>query len=206
MKKVFTLTLTTLALALGVNKAQAQVEQGNFLIDSYVGGPTGNMWWGSISSQYADFKTVGAPISFGNRFEYMVADNFGVGTDVNFVQTGYEYTIEDWNYDPNTGTYTDATQGYKADKLRVMLRLNYHIVQTGSFDAYLGVGAGYKHVKRVWTIDGEVDGSAQIPTLIPVAFRLAFGGRYYFNNWIGINFEIGAGGGTVVQGGAALKF
>ena len=101
---------------------------------------------------------------------------------------------------------TTETIGYDAKKLRIMLRLNYHFVQTENVDVYFGVGAGYKSAKRTFYTNGTVDAGASIPSLIPVAFRVALGGRYYFHPNIGINFEIGAGGGGIIQGGLAIKF
>jgi outer membrane protein W len=205
MKKKITIALCVFTMLTGLNSNAQAVSQGNALVDIYVGGPTSNMWWGSLTSE-TDFKTVGSPVAFGGRFEYMVADNFGVGVDVNYAITGYQYTFEDYNYNSETNTYSDAVYKYSANKLRAMLRLNYHIVQNESFDAYVGFGAGYKNAKRVYTVDGVEDGSISIPTLLPVAIRAAFGGRYYFSDNLGANFELGLGGGQILQGGLSLKF
>lgn len=204
-KKILGLGIA-ISLCVGTNFANAQaVSQGSILLDMYVGGPTSNMLWGTLTSN-TDFTSVGSPVAFGGRFEYMVADNFGLGVDVNYSATGYQYTWEDYSFNETTQLWEDATYKYTANKLRAMVRLNYHIVQTEEFDAYLGFGAGYKNVNRRYTVDGVDDGSIVIPTLIPVSMRFAFGGRYYFTDNIGANFELGLGGGTVLQGGLALKF
>ncbi len=206
MKKLFTMVITATALTLGVSqKATAQVEQGNICIDAYIGAPTGNMWFRTESS-YLNFETVGLPISYGGRVEYMAADNFGIGIDVNYVISGYEYTEQDYYYDDVTGQYSDATGRYDAKKLRAMLRLNYHFVQTDALDVYVGFGAGYKSAKRSFYYDNVEDASASFDALLPVAVRIAIGGRFYFTDNIGANFELGAGGGGLIQGGLALKF
>jgi len=185
------------------NSAVAQVEQGNFIIDPYVGFPTSNLAWGSLSSN-TDFRTVGPPVSFGGRAEFMVADNFGVGLDVNYSISGYQYTSENYYYDDVTGLYSDATYKYTAKKLRAMLRLNYHIVQTDQMDAYLGFGVGYRNVNRTFDYDGVNDPGTSI-TLIPVSMRLAIGGRYYFTDNIGLNLELGTSGGSAIQIGLSIK-
>lgn len=205
MKKVFFAFALMGAALFGGNTASAQVEEGDFLIDPYIGVPTGNVWWQTLTSE-ENFETRGLPISYGGRFEYMVADNFGLGVDVNYVVTGYEYTWVDYNYDATTGLYSDAQYGYTAKKLRAMLRFNYHFVQTDMVDVYLGIGGGYKSAKRTFDIDGIDDASITIPTLLPIAFRVAVGGRIYFTDNIGANFEFGAGGGGIMQLGLALKF
>jgi len=206
MKKIFTLIMATSAVTLGLNNnASAQVEQGSICIDAYVGAPTGNVWFQTESS-YTDFKTIGLPISYGGRFEYMVADNFGVGVDVNYVISGYEYTVENYYYNSTTGTYSDATSRYEAKKLRAMLRFNYHFVQTDNLDAYVGFGAGYKSAKRSFYYDDVIDDNFSFDALIPVAVRIGLGVRYYFIPNLGVNAEIGLGGGGIIQGGLALKF
>jgi opacity protein-like surface antigen len=205
MKKKLVIAITAVGFLFGSNSATAQVEQGSFLIDAYVGAPTGNVWFRTESTQL-DFTTVGSPVSFGGRLEYMVADNFGIGVDVNYATTGYNYTIEGGGaYDTTSMTYNDAIQGYTAKKLRAMLRLNYHFVQTEALDVYVGFGAGYKSAKREFTIDSEVENGLEIGTLIPVAVRLSLGGRYYFHPNIGVNFELGLGGGGILQAGLAIK-
>lgn len=204
MKKVITVVAMSLFATLGMNNsANAQVEQGNFIIDPYVGFPTNNLAWGSLSSN-ADFRTVGPPVSFGGRAEFMVADNFGVGLDVNYSITGYQYTDEDYYFDSTTGLYSDATYKYTAKKLRAMLRLNYHIVQTDQMDAYLGFGVGYRNVNRTFEYDGVNDPGTSV-TLIPIAMRLAIGGRYYFTDNIGLNLELGTSGGSAIQFGLSIK-
>lgn len=208
MKRVFTLIGAVLFATMGFNSAAtAQVEQGNFIIDPYIGFPTSNLAWGALTSN-TDFRTVGPPISFGGRAEFMVADNFGVGADVNYAISGYQYTEENYYYDADTDTFRDATFKYTAKKLRAMLRLNYHFVQTGELDAYVGFGAGYRNVKRTAEYDGDIDDNNGLTTgvtLIPVSFRLAIGGRYYFTDNIGAMMELGTSGGSAIQVGLSVK-
>lgn len=201
MKRVIFAAVAACGILLGTSyKATAQVEQGSFMIDPYVGFPTANVGWSILNNISGEnFATVGPPVSFGMRFEYMVADNFGIGLDGNYVKAGYSFTEPDWYAIDSSATYTFSTQ-----RIRAMLRLSYHFVQTENLDVYLGFGAGYKHVIRTADYDGEADLNFT-GALIPVAFRVALGGRYYFHPNIGMNFEIGLGGGGILQAGLAIK-
>lgn len=210
MKRIIFAAAAAFGILFGAQfSATAQVEQGSFIIDPYVGAPTGNMWWNNFENE-DNFKTVGGPIGYGGRLEYMVADNFGVGLDVNYVKTGYEYTstcLGCGAYDSTSMTYADVTEtiGYEAKKLRIMVRMNYHFVQTEALDVYAALGVGYANKDRTFYLDGEVDGDASIPTIIPIATRFALGMRYYFAPYIGVNFELGAGGGQIAQLGVSVK-
>ena len=92
-----------------------------------------------------------------------------------------------------------------------MARLNYHFVSTDVVDAYVGFGAGYKHKKTTFSSDDPVNGPTSIDGglfdgLIPVTARIALGARFFFTENIGVNMELGLGGGPLLSGGVALKF
>jgi hypothetical protein len=196
--------------------AQTPVEQGNFIIDAYAGIPN---WANAIlynnvepdenQSNVQDYKVNGSMLSYGGRFEYMVADNMGVGADVNYEVSGFNY-----DYDAVTGydgsgnpIYSTYNIDYRAKKLRIMARLNYHFVQNDRVDVYSGFAGGYKSVNRVTeTTDPSYDDSELNGALIPVSFRLAIGTRVYFTDNIGAMVELGAFGGALFQFGLSAKF
>ena len=194
--------------------AQSPVGEGNFIIDPYAGIPN---WANSIlysnydgtNSSVSNYKVVGGMLSYGGRLEYMIADNFGVGADVNYEVSGFEYDYVDSTYNAGSGTYSTATyhDKYAAKKLRIMARLNYHFVQNDRVDAYTGFAGGYRNVNRSWessnpnSVDDETN-----TTLIPVAIRLAIGTRVYFTENIGAHVELGLGGGAIFQFGLSAKF
>lgn len=210
MKK--TLLIMGAVLFAGVAMAQSPTREGNVIIDPYAGIPN---WANSIVySQFdpdnvegtynnvSNYGTKGGMLSYGGRVEYMVADNFGVGIDVNYEVSGLQFDYDSlgvpFHYE------------YSAKKLRAMVRMNYHFVQTDRADVYTGFAGGYKHVKREGfeenTITGDrttVDGPG---SLIPVAFRIAVGTRIYFTENIGAMVELGAGGGAILQFGLSAKF
>lgn len=213
MKKIFTI----LSLAfVGAASAQTQVGQGNFIIDVYAGIPN---WANSIlynnvdadesQSNVQNYKLNGGLLSYGGRFEYLLADNFGVGADINYEVSGFNY-----DYDSQTGfdglgnpIYSTYNVDYRAKKLRIMARLNYHFIQNDRLDVYSGFAGGYKSVNRATvTTDPNFNDSELKGALIPVTLRLAIGTRVYFTDNIGAMIELGAFGGALLQFGISAKF
>jgi opacity protein-like surface antigen len=213
MKKLFTI----LALVfVGNSFAQTVVGQGNFVLDPYIGFPQTNSIRQAPDNSI-NYKLNGGLLSYGLRFEYMLADNFGIGADVNYVISGANYDYRDTNlvynestnnYDPVIGIYN---YDYTAKKLRMMVRMNYHFVQNERVDAYAGFGAGYRTVSRSWSTTNSMDNENpfsldQEKALIPIALRVAIGTRIYFTDNIGAMIELGAGGGALLQFGISAKF
>lgn len=217
MKKIFTLIGAAL-LSVSTLNAQTPVEQGNFIIDPYIGIPN---WANSLlystaedaddelgSTSSLNFTTNGGFLSYGGRFEYLVADNFGVGVDVNYEVSGYNYDV-DSSYNDQTGMYTVGpfNRDYVAKKTRIMARLNYHFVQNERLDVYAGFAGGYKIVSRTKaTNDPNWSTTTLDKALVPVSIRLAIGTRIYFTDNIGAMLELGAFGGGLLQVGVSAKF
>lgn len=220
MKKIFTIIGAICLSISGVN-AQMPVAQGNVIIDLYAGVPN---WANSILyNQYdesnsdatavSNYKVVGSMLSYGGRAEYMVADNFGVGLDVNYEVSGFNYDYMNSEYDSVTFTTTSTpyNYNYSAKKLRAMARFNYHLVQNDRVDVYAGFAGGYKYVKREATetnkiTNVETNDASLSGALIPVAIRISIGTRIYFTNNIGAMIELGAFGGGLLQFGLSAKF
>lgn len=216
MKKIFmlfgALALTTASFA------QTETEQGNIILEPYVGTLQSNILRSEptvgTGETIANYKLNGGQFGYGFRAEYMVADNFGLGLDFNYVKSGsnYDLTSTDSVYNSTTMMWEEQTTSYNWDytsvRIRAMLRMNYHFVQTDNVDAYTGFAVGYKHANRTWTIEdpnANTDGLEQDRALIPVAVRLALGTRIYFTDNIGMMIELGAGGGTPLQVGLSVK-
>ncbi len=194
--------------------AQTQVQQGSIIIDPYIGVPN---WANSIlyneldpdtqETGVTDYKTNGGMLSYGGRAEYLVADDFGIGIDVNYEVSGFNFNYTDSTYDPASNTYSTSKYNYdyKAKKIRAMLRLTYHFVQNERVDAYTAFAGGYKGVNRSTASNDPGFQPTTGEALIPVAFRLAVGARIYFTENIGINMELGAFGGALLQFGVSFK-
>lgn len=213
MKKVFIIIGAAFLTVSSLN-AQTPVVEGNFIIDAYAGIPN---WANSILfSQYsgsnasaANYKVNGSMLSYGGRFEYMIADNMGVGLDVNYEVSGFNYDYIDSTFNSTSGTYTTRAYNfdYRAKKLRAMARMNYHFVQNDRIDVYAGFAGGYKHIRReVVTEDMDNEDIGISGALVPVALRISIGTRVYFTNNIGAMIELGAFGGGLLQFGITAKF
>ena len=191
--------------------AQTPVMKGSILVDGGIGWPTGNILYNTVSDGQENYKVNGGQFAYGGRVEYMLADDFGIALDGNFVKTGYNFDRVDTIsvYDPVSMTYSDSISSnnydYTAKKTRIMVRLNKHIVQNDNVDAYIGAGVGYRSVSRVSSTNDVVD-AEQEEALIPVSFRLAFGARFFFTDNIGAHIELGAWGGSPIQLGLSFKF
>jgi hypothetical protein len=215
MKKI--LTIITAALLSSTLNAQTPVTTGNFIIDPYAGVPN---WANSLfynqydgtNTSVRNYKVNGSMLSYGGRFEYMVAENMGIGVDVNYEVSGMNYDYDSTVYNTVTTNYDliPYNYDYTAKKTRVMARLNYHFVQNDRVDVYAGFAGGYKYAKRTATAtnlntnqssDAELKGA-----LVPVAFRISIGTRVYFTNNIGAMIELGAFGGGLLQFGLTAKF
>ena len=219
MKKIYVLVFALL----GWVNVNAQMMQGNFSIDPYIGVPN---WANSILwNQYdgndptvQNYEVVGSMLSYGGRFEYMMSDNVGIGADVNYEVSGYRYDFTDYAYDAagniqydanNNALLTTYTNQYTAKKFRAMFRLNYHFVQSEKVDMYSAFAGGYKNTNRAVETnptnpnfqDANANGS-----LIPVSMRLAVGAKIFFTENIGAHVELGAFGGGLLQAGLSVKF
>jgi hypothetical protein len=216
MKKIFTI----LSLVFSITaSAQTQLSEGNFVIDIYGGIPNwansilynnvNNLDDNSEETNRQNYKVNGSMLSYGGRFEYMFADNFGVGVDVNYEVSGFNY-----DYDKQTGfdglgnpIYSTYNVDYRAKKTRIMARLNYHFIQNERIDVYSGFAGGYKHVNRLLnSTEQGYNNDGLNGALFPFSLRLAVGTRIYFTENIGAMVELGVLGGGLVQFGLSAKF
>lgn len=214
MKKI----LLNAALALTVmissaNSAEAQaVEQGNVVIAAQYGFP--NFFGFVIKSAYKQGNYTGVSISnlgpVGLQFEYMVSDKIGLGIKTNYTNTTLKYQEDREIYDSNgmlTGTKTyDYTVSFP--RFRLLPRFAIHFGSSDSFDGYFGIAAGYStfSIKAKTNDPDWADEDIAFSSPTPFGFRLDVGGNYFFTDNLGLNFEIGIGGGPLVNLGIAAKF
>jgi outer membrane protein W len=196
MKKI-SLIILTIAVAsfFSVQKSASgqAVEQGNVIIDAYYGFP--NLWATSLNTTYVGSGTNVETSSLGplgGRVEYMLSDNFGLGID--------------FLYASNSVSYTDNTYNYKVsvNRPRVLPRFNYHFGNSDALDLYGVLGIGWNGTKYVFESNDPSE-NLSFDALVPVAFRLGFGMRYFFTDNIGANMELGFGG-AAVTAGLSVKF
>ena len=218
MKKL----LLIAGFSIGLVSVNAQIMKGNFIIDPYIGVPN---WANSLlygqydgsNTSVTNYKTIGSALSYGGRFEYMIADKVGVGADINYEVSGFSFDYTDYQYDASGDViyvngdpqFTSYTDKYTAKKLRAMFRLNYHFFQSDKVDVYTGFAAGYKSAKREYTTEPSNPMSTNESAdkaLVPISTRLAIGTKIYFTQNIGAHVELGVFGGGLIQFGLSAKF
>ncbi|HIP35753.1 MAG TPA: hypothetical protein EYG85_02750 [Crocinitomix sp.] len=203
MKKKITILMSALALSFGYNANAQAVSKGSILIDAYYGFPNfGSALLKQIDGvENAKITGVGP---MGGRFEYMVADKFGIGIDFIYNSVNISGTIDSTD---NLGNVVE-TYDLKvfSQRYRPQIRMNYHFVSNEELDAYVGVGVGANIRRFGFKTDyPNYDGNSAVGALIPVSMRLALGMRYFFTDNIGANLELGLGG-PFVSGGLSFKF
>ena len=86
---------------------------------------------------------------------------------------------------------------------RFLLRGDYHFGNSDIVDLYAGFGLGYNASKiKFSTNDPFFDllEYYKIRSSIPVAYRIAFGTKFYFAKFFGAGFEVGIGGPALTVG------
>lgn len=201
MKKLVlkAMALTVILFGTTQTNLNAQVvEEGTAIFDVYYGFP--NLYTAVLKSAYSNEPSVSVSGSgpIGVRGEYMLTDKIGFGLDIN-----YTNTIAKWTDIVNSTSYNYEVS---VPRFRAMGKFNFHFAQSDVFDAYTAVGAGYSSWKvNVTTNDPTYVDDTSLSTPIPIAFRLALGGRYFVTDNIGLGLEFGLGGGALIHGGLAIK-
>ena len=203
MKRLKSIALGLLIIG-ATNFASAQVGKGNIIIDPYYGYPNIGKQLAEGVNDATGEVTVGGIGPAGLRFEYMLADNFGLGFDFIYNSANLNFMVDSLNNDGTVFRSYDVKTSMQ--RVRFHLRANYHFVQDDSFDAYVGFGAGTNN--RFWGLKTDhpsyEDDNAG-GTLIPVSARICLGARYYFTDNFGLSTELGLGG-PLISAGLSLKF
>jgi hypothetical protein len=89
----------------------------------------------------------------------------------------------------------------------IIIRHNHHFQLIKNFDAYFGIGLGYRFGLKEYNQTNprylSINGNWN-HTLLPLGFESTLGLRYYFDDQIGIYTEIGFAK-SVFQGGISIK-
>lgn len=200
------LTLIALIVMLLIPQADhAQINQKNkVFIDGYYGFP--NLIGFTLKRKIRSFEEVlnldvGGNGPYGGKIEYMFHDQIGVSVDVN---TSSAYLIFDGIEELDT---LGIFYHYEVTRnvLRILPRINFHLLKDDHVDVFLGIGLGYNGSQWTFKTTDPNFNDREFSAIIPVAFRFFVGGRYFFNNFLGLNFELGAGGGGLLQGGISFR-
>ena len=221
MKKISVLTLASIIL-FGINNLKAQdsnkkeesencVGKGKFIIDAFYGYPymVGKYINTAVSSSGENIDVTNLN-HVGGKVEYMINNVIGLGIEYTYASVTAKYVGSYTVYNNSTGGYDYQYNNYTfgINKQRILAKVNIHFATSKYLDPYATAGVGYKQT-NVYSNDinnqsnvNEVNNALNI---IPVAFRMGIGMRYYFIKNMGISVEAGIGG-PLIQAGLSGKF
>jgi hypothetical protein len=128
------------------------------------------------------------------KAEHMFTDKISIGFNVNYQETSTRVEENENYYNENKKS------------ARVMGTMNFHFTTTDDFDSYKMMGAGYLfNDARKSTNDLPNYSSFYYDRNFPYTARIAIGTRYFMTKHVGMNMEIGLGGGSLLQGGFCFK-
>lgn len=214
------LILMILMLISGWNVQAQKSSPHKFNIDTYAGFPNGDYL--NVITRGPGYTLQGFPFSFGARMEYWAANNFSIGVDGNFVRGGYKQTMESSYYVNSNGENSWEETSIR-NRYRIMGRFAYHFARfprREKLDAYVGLGLGYKwstvslkSTHEAGVLDSQRERSEEVfkplifeELLNPMIGRAFLGWRFYFNDVLSANLELGLGGGAIVQFGIGARF
>ncbi|OFX40654.1 MAG: hypothetical protein A2X08_16750 [Bacteroidetes bacterium GWA2_32_17] len=196
MKKFIFIIIVACSVSFASQTNAQCLEKGKIMIDVYYG------WPNLLSKALKTFYITGSTYSgykatsmgpLGGRFEYLLGGKIGLGLEVNYANSGIEWTE------------TPYTYKVSAPRLSIMPRFNYHFINKDNFEMFIAAALGYKS----WNINFETNDPNYSGNISynPSSFgyRFAWGMRLFFTDNIGANFELGVGG-ALLTGGLTAKF
>lgn len=219
MKKIITLLFTISITSVSFSQTDANpsvdfnnnssdatglaVSEGSILISAYYGGPNLNAT--ILEAAYSNIGEDNPAASIGpvgGTFSYMVTDAVGVGLDVNYTDISIT-----WNDNAVDSSGTSVNYDYKVgmSTIRIMPRFDFHFGTSEKFAPYVGVAAGWRNRTYYAKTDDPNFDDSDAEGFNPIAFRIAAGGSIFFTDFLGLNLELGLGGGGLVRGGLVFK-
>jgi hypothetical protein len=149
---------------------------------------------------------VNAIPAISGTFDYGVGEKFSIGALVSF---------QSFSGEVNNYTYTDLQGQDRTESVDFGLtRLNFSIVprfhygvKSDNVDLYSGLRLGYIHwVGNINTTDENFDLLNSFQGGRPNVGLILFGGRFYFTDEFGANFELAAGAPYIASVGLQYRF
>lgn len=206
MKILVIILLFGAALIAPVSNTAQIAQKNKVFIDGYYGFPNlmgialkrkVNQFSEKVLRDLVDLE-VGGNGPYGGKIEYMFHDHIGVSIGVN---TSSSFAVFNGIDTLNIDRHYEITRNI----LRILPRINFHMLSHDKVDLFAGVGIGYNGSTWKFITDDPNFNSREFNAIIPVSFRLFLGGRYFFTNFLGLNFEVGIGGGGLLQGGISFR-
>ena len=222
MKNIQTIFTVLLFSIISIQTSSAQdkssgdekcVGKGKFIIDAYYGYPylAGKYVKDVADNNYSNNGDlqVSNLNHMGGKCEYMLNKMLGLGLEYSFAAVTGKYSEVSNVY--QNGTYVNQIQHYTArmTKQRFLAKINIHFATSKYLDPYATAGLGYKVALVTSDNPNDQDEVYNVNhsflNVVPVAFRLGIGLRYFFIKNVGICAEAGIGG-PLIQGGLCGKF
>jgi hypothetical protein len=146
----------------------------------------------------------------GVQFEYMLSNNIAFTMDGFYNSFSANWKSQIDVFDPITGTFNTQTynNSISEQRFRLLFGLNYHFdeIENEKFNFYAGFAAGINQRKRVIDVsDSWGDAFWEFYLRSPIAIRARSGIRFFVNQNVGLNLELGAGG-PVLRFGVTYRF
>jgi hypothetical protein len=206
MKKILLVVLLACFIMSIPSTVKAQHEEGKMHFDLYHGLPphTGLLFRtlvqeieDGVDAESKESSTIG---NIGFRFQYYIIPTFAMGIDANYTKRDLVVSYLDVG---SNALYTDQIQ---QTVTRVMVRTSWEFLEKNGFQVNWANSIGYR--SAIWSASSTdpayVTPSQTARGVIPLAFRTALGMRYMFTDNIGVNLEIGVGGGALANGGLTI--
>jgi opacity protein-like surface antigen len=192
MKKMFTFVLFSL-FVVGAKNSSAQVfQEKKIFISAGYGAPNFAKLAAKQYKSELNYKIVGSgPIHI--KGEYAINKLIGVGLSINYSSVGASWNDTVTVQNGSSGNYYTATYDYKLTYSSTSFnpRLNLHFANSEKFDAYWGIGLGFRTGKFKITSNNPVWEGGKLNLSIPFGLESTLGMRYFFTNYLGLYSEFG---------------
>ncbi len=210
MKRITTIFMAVamVFLASSVNTTKAQKSQGEVAITGGVGYSLGiSLIQGAVNTSLraADLEELKATPIINGMVDYAVSDGFSLGAAYSY--NGMSWTDE-YSETDSLGNITTTQGTVKVQRQNIAMRGLFHFGADETVDMYAGARLG----TSLWRVDATAsnsNGDSASDFAAPAgvfSVQALFGVRKYFNDVIGVNFEVGVGTAPYfVAGGLSFK-
>lgn len=213
--KQIKITLVALAFAFSANAQMTSSERGSSMGSSSLAHYEGDLVVGldvgySLIGGLLSTNINGTDVSTGATPVINVMVDYGLTDRVSLGLAGaYQGIFGEYSYSYLDAGSTTVTEDVRTDisRIHVALRPLFHYGNNDQLDLYSGL--------RIGVITNSVSHNSSDPDFAEIngfsgsRFTMglvAFGMRYYFNDMVGFNFEVGLGVPQIVNGGVSLRF
>lgn len=214
MKKSILLSALLLSLAINQHasaqfwedeepKPEAMLRKGDIMVTGFGSYPNFGRFSARVVLQSANIasSSTGGFAPLGIQGEYMLTNNFGISLDL--IANQWSARWSETSFDGQI--YESSVSVFR---FRGLLGLNYHIddLENDKLNVYGGFALGYNYRQIGIRLNefSSISNFWESNIVFPLAFRLRAGLRYFLNDNIGLNVELGAGG-SIMSFGVTLR-